>query len=589
MPTVCLTRNTIITTTTEPDARLRLWRRFVRPHQGLLLLALPLMVVVAAATSAYPLLISFAFKLLEAGDPRILTLIPLGFIGFALTKALALYGQILLTNALALRTVRDLQSAMFAHVQDMDIAQLNQDASGLLVSRFTNDVNLAKEALVRVSNNLVRDALSVVGLLGAMLWMNWKLALIILLVYPLATFPVIWLGRRVRALSDAAQHQIGRMTALLSESIAGTQMVRSFGLESREQSRAKTSFAERYQLAMQLTRTKAAVDPFLEVLGAAALAAVIAYAGWRAMSGNSAIPELMGFIAALAAMAPAARAIGTLNAVWQEGMAAITRAFTLLDEIPTITSRPDAKPLVINSGEVRLEAINFAYGEDSPALSNFSITAKPGQTLALVGPSGAGKSSIFNLLLRFYDPQSGQVLLDGTDISTCDLASLRHAISVVSQHPVLFDDTVRANIVFGRSEANDQQIRAAAQGAAALTFIESLPHGFETRVGENGNALSGGQRQRIAIARAILKDAPILLLDEATSALDGATEAKVQDALAKLMQNRTTLVIAHRLATVRNADLIVVLDHGQVVEQGKHDSLLAQGGLYTKLAGAQLR
>lgn len=547
------------------------------------------MVLVAGATSAYPLLVNFAFQLLEAADRRIFTLVPAALLAVAIIKALALYGQVLLTNALALRVVRDLQSAMFARLQKMDMALLNADAGGLLVSRFTNDVNLAKEALVRASNSLVRDLLVVIGSLGAMLYLNWKLALIILIIYPLATLPVILLGRKVRAISLAAQHQIGELTAMLTESIAGSSMVRSFSLESHEKARTDAGFAERYRLAMRLTATKAGVDPFLEVLGAVALATILGYAGLRALAGGSAIPELMGFITAVATLAPAARALGTLNVVWQEGMAATGRAYEILDDRPTIVSPADASELQIKQANIEFKQIQFSYGSDIPALNDISFTAKAGQTLALVGPSGAGKTSIFNLLLRFYDANNGLITIDGQDITKQQLASLRSSVSLVAQHPILFNDTVRANIAFGNTSASDRQIEEAAKNAEALGFIKDLPAGFDTMVGENGNRLSGGQRQRIAIARAIIKDAPILLLDEATSALDSNAESKVHAALARLSLGRTTLVIAHRLATVQDADNILVMEHGKIVESGNHKTLLAKNGLYADLANKQLR
>ncbi|MBL1430795.1 MAG: ABC transporter ATP-binding protein [Robiginitomaculum sp.] len=552
-------------------------------------IAIPLMVLVAGATSAYPLLVNFAFQLLETADRRIFTLLPAALLSVAIIKALALYGQVLLTNALALRVVRDLQNAMFLRVQKMDMAKLNADAGGLLVSKFTNDVNLAKEALVRASNTMVRDLLVVIGSLGAMLYLNWKLALVILVIYPLATVPVILLGRKVRAISLAAQHQIGELTAMLTESISGASMVRSFSLEDHEKTRAGAGFAERYRLAMRLTATKAGVDPFLEVLGALALATILGYAGLRALAGGSAIPELMGFITAVATLAPAARALGTLNIVWQEGMAATARAYEILDDKPTITSKDSAPKLQIKQANIEFKQIQFSYGSDIAALNNLSFNAKAGQTLALVGPSGAGKTSIFNLLLRFYNADSGLITIDGQDISKQQLASLRRSISLVAQNPILFNDTVRANIAFGNPAATDSQIEAAAKNAAALSFIKELPLGFDTMVGENGNRLSGGQRQRIAIARAIIKDAPILLLDEATSALDSNAEAQVKDALAKLSVGRTTLVIAHRLATVQNADNILVLENGKIVESGNHKALLANNGLYAELAKKQLR
>jgi subfamily B ATP-binding cassette protein MsbA len=547
------------------------------------------MMLVAASAIAYPWLMQKAFEMLETGDARILTLIPMALVAISAIKALALYGQIVLTNAMSLRAVRSLQQALFAHLQALDIAQLGADAGGLLVSRFTNDVNLIKEALVRASNNLLRDALTLLGALGYMFWANWKMALIILIVYPLATLPIGWIGKRVRALSQAAQQQLGELTALLGESIAGTQMVRSFELEAHEQERANAGFLKRYQLALQLTTTKAMIDPLLEVLGALALAAALAYAGQKALGGASAVPELMGFVTALAILAPSARALGSLSAVWQEGAAAASRAFAVLDMEPTLLAPNNAKPLQVSKGQIEFDQIRFSYDDQIAALANISFAIAPGQTLALVGPSGGGKTSIINLLLKFYAPQSGKITIDGQDISQCSLSSLRHAIALVGQHPILFDDTVRANIAFGQLDASEEDIRAAAKSASALRFILALPNGFDTKVGENGHRLSGGQRQRISIARAILKDAPILLLDEATSALDSRSEAEVQTALEKLAHGRTTLVIAHRLSTVQRADQIMVLDQGKLVEAGTHAQLLVNNGLYASLAEGQFR
>ncbi len=538
---------------------------------------------------AYPFIVQTAFSWIEAADPRAIYVIPLALISIAAVKALALFGQVVLINALSLRTIKDLQSALFAHILKMDIAQLNVDAGGVLVSRFTHDVNLAKEALVRLSTNVFRDGLSVLGALGFMFWSNWKMALVIILLYPLAGIPVLWLGQRVRALSLAAQHQIGELTALLNESIAGAQMIRTFQLEPSEQERAEQGFAKRYHLAMKLTMTKAAIDPFLEILGALALALALAYAAMRAQNNHSAVPELMGFITALAILAPAARALGTLNAVWQEGRSAIFRTFALLDQQPSITNIENAKALRIQNGSIDFANIQFSYHGDLSALGGLTLSVQPGKTLALVGPSGGGKTSIFNLLLRFYDPQSGQISIDGQDICQLDLHSLRKQIALVSQNPILFDDTIAANIKFGKPTASLDEVKAAAKAASALDFIENSENGFDTKIGENGHRLSGGQRQRINIARAILKDAPILLLDEATSALDTQAEQQVQGALAKLSKGRTTLIIAHRLSTVREADQIAVIENGKVAELGDHTTLLAQKGLYAQLVDAQLR
>ncbi|MCG8443065.1 MAG: ABC transporter ATP-binding protein/permease, partial [Caulobacterales bacterium] len=458
---------------------------------------------------------------------------------------------------------------------------------GALAARFVSDVERVREGVVRAATNLGRDLLTLIVMIGVMMWLDWMLALLVLVIYPLLFQPVTNIGRRVRAASTRAQEQMGGLSAFLSEGFAGARMVKTYGLEPRQQARAEDAFAERFQLSVRIARGRASVEPLLEIVGGAAFAGVAAFTAWRVANGGFPISKILGFVAALAIMAPAARAIGTLTAVAQEGLAALARVFAVVDEEPAIRDAPRAKPLDVREGRVTFEGVGFVYPDGSRALADIDLTLEPGATTALVGPSGGGKSTILNLLPRLYDVGEGAVRIDGTDVRDVTLASLRRQIAFVAQDAALFDDTVRANLLFGRPGAEDSELWEALEAAAARAFVEALPGGLDEPVGPGGGRLSGGERQRIALARAVLKDAPILLLDEATSALDARSEAQVQEALARLAQGRTTLVIAHRLATVRAADRIYVLDAGRIVESGDDASLRRAGGLYARLRKLQ--
>ncbi len=551
------------------------------------MLAIALMVMVAGAKSAYPIVVNWASTLLKEGAPEAMRLVPLGLIGVALVSAISLYGQILITNGIALRVTAQLQNALFGHLLGADFGQISKVPAGQWVSRLTNDVNLVREALTRVLTNMVRDVLIVLGSVGVMLWLDWLLALLIFALYPLATIQVTRIGKTVRDLSTQAQAQLGRMTALLSESLSSTRMVKTYQLENHEQDRAAASFEERRVLGLKLVAKKAQIDPLLEIAGGVAFAAILGFAGWRASTGGAPMVTLLSFIAALAVMAPAVQALGSLNAVWQEGLAALERIFTVLDENPTITESPDAKDVKVKQGAVQFAGVSLSYAGDIAVLDEVSFTAKQGQTVALVGPSGAGKTSVLNLIARLFDADGGEISIDGTPIKSMTLGSLRSAIALVSQDAVLFDGSIEQNIAFGRFGASHDDIIAAAKSAAAHDFILEQEFGYDTQVGERGQRLSGGQQQRIALARALLKDAPILLLDEATSALDAKSEALVQSALSEIAKDRTTIMIAHRLASVRKADIILVLDSGKIVETGRHNDLVKADGLYARLAKEQ--
>jgi subfamily B ATP-binding cassette protein MsbA len=567
----------------------RLWRDWVSAHWRSLVLVVVLMGMVSAATGAYPLLIDWTYSLFEAKDARVVWMVPALAVIITAVKGLAMYSQTVMTNRIVYRITTDMQKAMFGHLLQADLARLTREPVGTLVSRFTNDLNVIRNAIARGFTNLIRDALTVVALVGTMFYLDWLLSLIVLVVYPLAAVPIVNIGKRLRRASIDSQVQMGETTSLLNESFAGTRMVKTYGLESYEQARADNAFERMYEIFMKMVKSRARLDPILEVLGGLAVGGVIAFGGYRVATGQGTIGEFTGFISALLIAAQPVRAIGTLNTVLQEGLGAVQRIFRLLDEQPAIVDKADAQPLRIGQGAVALREVEFAYEAGAPALTDFSIEVPAGKTVALVGRSGAGKSTVFNMIPRLFDVTGGQVTIDGQDVRDVTVKSLRGAVSVVSQDVVLFNDTVRANIAFGRPEASEAEIEAAAVAAAAHDFIRQLPQGYDTIVGDRGLRLSGGERQRLSLARAILKDAPILLLDEATSALDAESERLVQQALERLTRGRTTLVIAHRLATVRNADLIYVLEEGRVLEQGSHDELLARGGLYARLCRLQFR
>jgi len=564
----------------------RLWQDWVRREWRALLVIFAFMAVVSALSGAYPMLIQHVFNALNAMNTDLVWQIPPFIIGIALIRALAMYGLARQVALLALKVTMNIQKAMASHLILADLREILAAPSGHFVSRLTNDVNLIREALVRLVSNLIRDSLTVLVLFGVMLWFDWLLTLMVLGVYPLAMRPIISIGRRQRHGSRALQEQMGEATALLHETIKGGRMIRAYGLEDYEHNRTSQMFSWLFKSHRMLALGRARIDPILEMLGGIAIAGIIGLAGWRVLSGNIDIGNVAGFITALLMLAQPVRALGTLNTVLQEAGAALSRLYELLDTPAAVVS--PSQPVLLShvKGKLEFEKVSFRYG-DAVTLDDISFTISPGKTLALVGPSGGGKSTMINLIPRLYDPVSGVIKLDGHDLRELDLEQLRSAMALVSQDSLLFNDTVRANITFGRLDADDEAVQAAAKAAAADAFIGELPEGFDTMVGEEGNRLSGGQRQRIAIARAMLRDAPILLLDEPTSALDAATEKQIQEAMQALAKGRTTIIVAHRLATVRHADQILVIDEGRIAEAGDHEALIKKGGIYADLCQSQ--
>lgn len=567
----------------------RLFSGWIAPKWPLLLLGLALSAITAAAASGYALVIRDMTNLMELRDARVIWLAPALVLPLVLVRSLSLYWQTLTTNRLALSVMRDLQTAMYARLMGADFARLQGEGAGSLVSRFTNDIATLRESLIRAANNLTRDTLQVIGGVAVMIWLDWVLALLLLLVLPLAGAPVLRIGAIIRKRSLNVMSQMGNVTSFLEETLSGARLIKTFSLEGYARTRSRAAFQERFGLLLAMVRDRSKIEPLMEIAGGVALAGIFAVAGWRMATGDSDVGRFLGVIAALLIVSPALRALGSLAGAIQEGMGVLERVFSLLDEDPRLNERRAARPLDLSGGSVTLDDVHFAYGPEAPALNGVTLTVPAGKTVALVGPSGSGKTSVLNLIARLYDPQSGSVLIDGQDIAGATLASVRGSVALVSQDITLFDDTIAANIGFGALDADRHAVEAAARAADAHDFIMSLPGGYDFRAGPRGNLLSGGQRQRIAIARALLKDAPILLLDEATSALDAQSEERVQDALERLSAGRTTLVIAHRLFTVRKADWIYVMNEGRVVEEGRHDDLVARGGLYAELCRIQFR
>ncbi|WP_127568224.1 ABC transporter ATP-binding protein [Glycocaulis alkaliphilus] len=567
----------------------RLFSGWIAPRWPLLLLGLFLSAVTAASVSGYALVVREMTVLMELRDARVIWLAPAIVLPLVLIRSLSLYWQTLATNRLALSVMRDLQTAMYARLMEADFARLQGEGAGSLVSRFTNDITTLRESLVRAANNLTRDTLQVIGGVAVMIWLDWVLALLLLLILPLAGAPVLRIGAVIRKRSLSVMSQMGNVTSFLEETLSGTRLIKTFSLENYARGRSRTAFQERFQLLQAMVRDRSKIEPLMEIAGGVALAGIFAVAGWRMATGDSDVGRFLGVITALLIVSPALRALGSLAGAIQEGMGVLERVFNLLDEDPRLVETAGAKPLKTKGGAIALKDVQFAYGPEAPALNGVSLEVPAGKTVALVGPSGSGKTSVLNLIARLYDPQSGRLEIDGQDIANATLASVRGSLALVSQDTTLFDDTIAANIGFGALDAGQDAIEAAAKAADAHDFIMSLPGTYEFRAGPRGNLLSGGQRQRISIARALLKDAPILLLDEATSALDSQSEERVQAALERLSAGRTTLVIAHRLFTVRNADWIYVMDQGRVAEEGRHDDLVAAGGLYAQLCRIQFR
>lgn len=566
----------------------RLIRDYVRRYLRQIIWAVLCMAVAAGATAALAQVIEPVLdRVFIARDRDMLLLIPIAVFVISVIKSVATYGHIVLMHWVGQRIIADLQTKLFGHLMRLDLAYFHDTASGKLISRLTNDVNAMRSAVSTTLTSLVKDSLTLLFLIGVMMEKDWRLALFACVMIPVAVFPIVRAGRRMRKVSGKTLVELGAYTARLNEAFQSARHIKAYGREDFETARTATLVERVFKLVFKGQRVRAATPSIMEALGGVFLALVVGYGGLQVIEANLTTGEFFAFVAAVMIAYQPMKSLANLNLNLQEGFAAAERVFDVLDAEPSIKDRPGAAALVPRGGAIRFADVSFAYGPGKQALRNVSLEVPAGRTAALVGPSGAGKSTILNLIPRFYEADDGAVLVDGEDVRAVTLESLRRQIALVSQEAVLFDDSVRANIAYGRLEASEAEIEDAARTAGAHEFISGLPQGYDTIIGEHGVRLSGGQRQRLLIARATLKNAPILLLDEATSALDSETERQVQAALKALMKGRTVLVIAHRLSTIQDADVIHVIEGGRVVESGSHHQLLARGGAYARLSAAQ--
>lgn len=511
-------------------------------------------------------------------------------LGLFLIKNLADYAASYFTVYVEQAAMRDARRRLFAHLQTLPLGFHHGERQGALMARLTSDIEALRGSLAAGISNLVKDGLTLIGCLVLVFAASWKLAMFSVLVVPPVGLALAAIGRKMRKRSGTAQQRMADLTGILQESLFGARVVKAFGMERFEEERFERANTGYFGAFVRLRRVSAAARPVSEY-AIILVAVAIAWLGAREIFEHHTLPpdRFFMFVSALLATLSPVKSLSEVGATLAQGLGAADRVFGLLDTPSTITDEPGAPPLPAFRDAIRYDDVSFAYTASQPVLEHVSFTVRRGEVVALVGASGSGKSTTMDLLARFYDPVSGRVTVDGTDLRRVTMASLRAQLGIVTQETILFHDTVRAYIAYGRAEASDADVRRAAGAANAAAFIERLPDGYDTVIGDRGVRLSGGERQRLAIARALLKNPPILLLDEATSALDTESERLVQDALERLMRERTVLVIAHRLSTVQHADRIVVLERGRVVEEGRHEELLALGGVYRRLHDMQFR
>ena len=564
--------------------------RYARAYRLRLVAAVGWMLLYGAASTYLAFLIRDVFdKVLRSGAD--VGLVAVSVIGAYFLKGLGSYFSTFLMADVGQHVVTDVRNDLYRHILGQSAGFFARRTTGQLMSRITNDVGQIQQAVSETFGDLLRESLALVGFVGYLFYMDYRLALVCLTGAPLVMYPLVHLGQRLRKTTRRSQEELEHMSHVSAEAFTGHRIVKAFGSEGREAERFAQAAHRLFRANMKVTAVLSILPPIMEFLGGVGMAAALWYGSRRIMATEMTTGEFTSFMAALLLTYGPAKKLSRVNASLQQTIAASERIFEMLDTHTEVQDRPGAKPLAPVARAVEFRDVSFYYDDDRShrILRGISFTVGVGQMVAIVGRSGAGKTTLANLIPRFYDVKGGAILIDGVDLRDVTMKSLRAQIGMVTQETVLFDDTIANNIAYGAPRADRGRIEAAARAAHAHEFITAMPAGYDTVIGERGQRLSGGQRQRLAIARALLKDSPILILDEATSSLDSESEQLVQEALATLMMNRTSLVIAHRLSTVRRADLIVVLERGRIVETGKHDELLARpGGAYAKLYALQL-
>ena len=561
---------------------------FIKPYKMRLVFGIVCMIVAALGYLVVPWLIrNVVDGVLQNKDLGLLTLIVIAILIIFLIRGFATYGQNYMMAYVGQRVVIDIRETLFKHLQRLDQAYFDTRKTGIIMSNITSDVGALQQAIVDNLISFMTEGVTLVGSLVFMFYLDWKLSLLTLIIVPVVLGLTNLFGKRLRSAGHEVQGRTADITAFLQEVISGARVIRSFARESFEFKRFEKENKNNFDAAMKATKLTAIMGPMVEFSAAIAVVVILWYGGYSVVQGYITAGSLIAFLIYAINLANPVKRLTQVYGNIQKALAAGDRVIDILETQPHVKELPTAKTMDHVKGEVHFDNVQFSYDAENLALKGVTLHVKPGETVAIVGPSGAGKSTIANLLPRFYDVTGGSIRIDGMDIREATFTSLRENIGLVPQDTMLFNASVRDNILYGRLDATEEEVLAAAKAANAIEFIEKLPQGFDTMVGERGNSLSGGQRQRIAIARAILKNPSILILDEATSALDTESEKIVQEALERLMKGRTALVIAHRLSTVQHADHIVVLQQGSVVEEGTHDELLALQGLYSHLYTVQ--
>ncbi len=561
------------------------WNDFISNYKIDIILAFILLIIVAATASIYPYLIQLVFDgLLDDNSNWIIFPFIIAFV--AIIRGIAMFFQIRQVSKISLSISVDIQKKLSKQLITADLDELNKLSSGNHVSRIMNDVILIRDGFERTINNLVRDTFTVIALMFYLIWLDWLLSILVIVIYPLALRPIIRIGKKQKIIATSLQEQMEIVTSTLTEMLQGIRMVKSYNLENMEIDRSKGVLNSLFKKMFSLVVGRAKVLPILEILGGVAAASVIGFASYRVSIGELSPGSVVGYVTALLMIAQPARALGTFNTVFQEALSALGRIYTQLKITPKIISLSSAPYLKIEKNKppkITFKEVSFAYKKKNKVLDNINFVVNSGSKVALVGQSGSGKSTIINLISRFYDPIHGQILINEENIKDISLNSLRNNISLVSQETIIYNKSFMDNIRFGNLDAPDHKIKKAAMNADIHEFITNSLDGYNTVVGEGGNTLSGGQKQRLSIARAILKDAPILLLDEATSSLDSETESEINKTLETLRKNKTTITIAHKLSTIVNSDQIILFNKGKIVGKGSHKELIKSSNYYKKL------
>jgi len=555
----------------------------IKENKFRLFLAMVCMLVIAVASSATAFLVKPVLDdIFFNKDTTMLKIIPVVVVLIYFLRGLGMYGQDYLMNYVGENIIKKLRNDLYNRIQDLPIAFFHKEQTGVLMSRITNDVNIIKAMVSTAVTGSLKDSFTILGLTFVIFYRDWKMALFAFVVLPVAFFPVVEFGRRVRRISTGCQEAMADLNSFLHETFAGNKIVKAFGMESYEKKRFFNKTLDLFKLEMKAVIARSLSSPIMEFLGGLGIAFIIWYGGYKVITGSSTAGTFFSFMAAVLMLYDPVKKLSGLNNAVQQGLAAADRVFDILEMESDIKEKKDPKTIKRGPHRVTFENVFFKY-DDVMVLKDIDLDVKGGEVLALVGMSGGGKTSLVNLIPRFYDVTRGAIRIDGMDIRDASISSLRDQMGIVTQEPILFNDSIRNNIAYGKRDATDEEIIKAAESAYAHDFIQKFPNKFDTNIGELGGRLSGGEKQRICIARALLKDAPILILDEATSSLDAEAEMLVQKALENLMKGRTTFVIAHRLSTIDYADRIVVIVNGRIEEEGNQEELISIKGEFFKL------